>query len=377
MVAVRFDVEFKFLKREAVMKMITVICTIFILILSVGCVKRQYLGVRPEGPFDAEKSFVSVDSCQPLLSWKSLDRDVSYDVVVYEALQKKSNLPIARGAKVFYAENIKNASVKVEDSLASTRKYLWSVRARSSDGRTTAWSSYNENKDNFISYTYRLNAWFGFETPECDDGNQVTEASEEIYEKIHKGRILTDENITKLLSNGYAGMVFRVRGYEYNEEDVSRVETDTELEKMMAEKMKHHSPAKLTMNVLLKGTSKEIEIKPNDHNVFVLIGPPGEYIVSRIIEKRFSGAYLSHRIFGEVTLKPGKLSYLGDVISFKKNRLMGNAVRWIGFTNLPKTFSSYFDEKFPNSANYLNKESITLGTDEGKKFTWRGLVQEI
>ncbi len=85
---------------------------VLVLLLSAGCVKRQFHGVKPDDALMKKMSlFVKVESCNPVLKWKSSEeKGDSYDVVIFKALTSSNfnftDVP-EKGDQVFYREGIR------------------------------------------------------------------------------------------------------------------------------------------------------------------------------------------------------------------------------------------------------------------------------
>jgi hypothetical protein len=115
---------------------------------SIECTKENR-GIHALSPEMQRDSFKTAASRDPLLRWEpSRDRDVTYDVVVFEALpldRPGFNRKHIKGPIVEYAEDVKAAQYKIKSKLKASTNYYWSVRLRKDDA-VSNWST--------VSYKY-------------------------------------------------------------------------------------------------------------------------------------------------------------------------------------------------------------------------------
>lgn len=110
---------------------------------------KENRGVSPVTPKVFRHDFLVAASRNPTLKWKpATDPDVTYDVVVYEAValdQMSHGYLWVAGPIIEYETGIKTAHYNLKNKLKANTKYYWSVRMRK-DGTVTNWST--------ISYSY-------------------------------------------------------------------------------------------------------------------------------------------------------------------------------------------------------------------------------
>ena len=110
---------------------------------------EEIKGVHALSPEVQRDNFAIASSRAPLLSWKpSSDREITYDIIVFEALPLDRvgwNTRYIQGPIVEYARGIKTVQYKLKNKLKAATKYFWSVRLRKND-TVSSWSS--------ISYKY-------------------------------------------------------------------------------------------------------------------------------------------------------------------------------------------------------------------------------
>lgn len=79
-----------------------------------------------------------VDSLQPTLSWfPDQTIGVKYDLVIYESVAAPTP-----GKRIYYREGLEAAEHKVEDPLAPSKLYMWSVRTRIGD-KVSVWATWD------------------------------------------------------------------------------------------------------------------------------------------------------------------------------------------------------------------------------------------
>lgn len=144
---------------------------LIILTATSGCTRIKVEGLTPTyPPLQPQTKIPTISSLQPTFVWQpSNEPDTTYDLVIYEGLQPKSHpraqlahLP-HRGRRVYYRENLSDASHQIEIPLHPDSLYYWSVRVRRNH-RTYEWSTYNWADTMNATGTYS-NSWFAFLTP--------------------------------------------------------------------------------------------------------------------------------------------------------------------------------------------------------------------
>lgn len=109
-----------------------------------------------------------VESLQPVLEWEpSKYTEASFDLIVLEVLKDESfweGTKRSIGDTVYYKEDLKGTSHKIEVELKPDTEYYWSVRIRRGD-EVSDWSRYNYEVFLLLSYTKISNSLFRFKTP--------------------------------------------------------------------------------------------------------------------------------------------------------------------------------------------------------------------
>ncbi|QQR80644.1 MAG: hypothetical protein IPJ69_00290 [Deltaproteobacteria bacterium] len=340
--------------KEKMLKYFLIIC----LCLFSACVKNQYHGITPEASSGKLSLFESVTSCTPTLSWSpQLDPNITYDVQVNVALLGKGSPP-EKGEIIFYKEMIPTNSVQITTPLKPNNYYLWSVRTRKVTGEVGSWSNYNKSTDTFITQEVYRNLWFGIETPEiCSDISSVenTQSSPEAAingkDSYITGRQLTDAYIKELLGKGWGGIILRNKAYTYkgdfNKEKYSNVQ------QWIRQEGKEYSYNNINIFWLAKGHEDEMPSYGND-GFFVMILPPGEYVLSRVVSRDYSGTK-SIRVFKDVNVEKGKIVFLGDVISLIKKNLVGQARIAEPFIVFDEVGFKEVKSKYPLTSSFISQ----------------------
>jgi hypothetical protein len=128
----------------------------------------RYRGVTPLAPGDQQTGFPTAASLTPEFRWKACGRkDVSYDLVVYEAATFRVNGALqsqhTRGRVAFYVEDLKQPSWQPQTALKPDTRYYWSVRLR--DGDTVSdWSTVSHSTFLLVYMSSGQGEWFRFKT---------------------------------------------------------------------------------------------------------------------------------------------------------------------------------------------------------------------
>ncbi|MEJ2469433.1 MAG: hypothetical protein P8Y51_10335, partial [Campylobacterales bacterium] len=129
-----------------------------------------FKGVTALTPDVSHGRFEETDTLIPVFSWEPSSReDVTYDLVIYEAVEctydplgaKKDYI---KGPIALYEENLEQPTFQLKQPLKKGKKYLWSVRLRSSDG-VTSWSTLSHSYFLLFAWGSGYGEWFKFETP--------------------------------------------------------------------------------------------------------------------------------------------------------------------------------------------------------------------
>jgi len=144
----------------------------FVLVCSLmipACSSNEFNLVKPVYPKVLSLNQTpNVDSLQPTLMWEDTEKDdCSYDLVIYEVIEKKSGLDVKKivGKEVYYRKNLVSPEHRLEEALEADTEYCWSVRLRKGD-KVTQWSRYGQFTFLGTGYTSKTNAYFTFRTPE-------------------------------------------------------------------------------------------------------------------------------------------------------------------------------------------------------------------
>lgn len=302
------------------------------------------------------KAFEKISSCTPTLQWEALqDPKISYEVMVYKALDKKGGLN-DRGEKVFQQEKITTTSVEVNPPLEAKSKYLWSVRAKNSKAEFSPWATHQYFNKNILSPGTVYGVWYGIETPACPQSSSPNHASTNPPKtKTYKGSYLKDDYIAELLKAGNGGLVLDNSTYLITKPDKSEDPNHkATLEELVAAgKVKAIDNRGLRFLVIAPGEEKEISIEQNWKSLILLLGSPGEYTITRLLTS-VEGPYQSNqnsiRIYQKVKIEAGKLSYLGSIQSLQ---LKGYLVLKTSYGFKPEDFKAKFEELYPQSSAFL------------------------
>lgn len=125
-------------------------------------------GVTPSNPETVTKGFSVVDSLTPTLEWKpSAKEDVSYDLVIYEAISYSISgidTQYMPGGVVVYEEGLKVPKWQPDTPFKPNQKYYWSVRLRR-DGVVSNWSTSSHFAFYLVAWSSGYGQLFSFTTP--------------------------------------------------------------------------------------------------------------------------------------------------------------------------------------------------------------------
>lgn len=149
---------------------LTFLMVIFVLLL-MSCSSVQYHGVNPispippagPGPNHPWYGVKTVESLQPTLSWKTVDFDAKYDLIVYTGVYVSVGQGgyLERGMEIYYREGIEGGNHRIEQSLKPNTMYVWGIRTRNSSN-VGPWSTYDYQRMGLVS---GKNLWWSFRTP--------------------------------------------------------------------------------------------------------------------------------------------------------------------------------------------------------------------
>lgn len=131
----------------------------------ISCTK-QFRGITPVRPTEV-KGFNPVDRLDPIFQWQpATDRQVTYDVVVYEAADFKgrNGTGYLLGRLAAFRQGLTSPTWQVDRPLTPGQRYFWSVRLRK--GETVSnWSTYTYFNFFLIGFSSGSGQWFSFTTP--------------------------------------------------------------------------------------------------------------------------------------------------------------------------------------------------------------------
>ncbi len=135
----------------------------------IECTKK-YRGIIPLEPDVMLGVFTEVSSLTPTFRWQGSSlQDVSYDIVIYKALNYKppgaSDRTQIPGPVVAYGQGLTEPEYRPPAPLKPGSKYYWSVRLRR-DEVVSTWSRRHFFRFALVAATWAETAWFGFSTPE-------------------------------------------------------------------------------------------------------------------------------------------------------------------------------------------------------------------
>ena len=149
-----------------------IICILMISgLVFIGCVR--FTGVKPIYPEVGYHNTIPsrVESLQPTFRWEPSSGAVTYDFIIYEAIDKGSfwkRIQLSVGPEIYYREGLKEQEHRIEEPLKPRTKYYWSVRIRK-EQEVFNWSVYD------VRATFNIPFWnvakgyhypFLFDTPE-------------------------------------------------------------------------------------------------------------------------------------------------------------------------------------------------------------------
>ncbi|QQR80643.1 MAG: hypothetical protein IPJ69_00285 [Deltaproteobacteria bacterium] len=317
----------------------------------------------PQKRLPVSRFFANVNSCTPTLKWEaSQDAGATYDIVIFRALTYQEGflgpktLPI-QGELIVSETGLKTPSYTVQKTLRSKTEYLWSVRTHFSDGRVSQWLSYDRH-GSLLTMIDQYNIWPGIQTPECPP--PALPPYQDIV-KVYKGSDLNDESMASMLKSGYGGVIVWNRNYECKKDAINHISQYKNIfEWAEKETVVSSKPTKKLNLLMMPAENKtEVELSPNDRSVYVMVGPPGDYFLTRWMIQLHEGKG-AERIASKVTIEAGKIKYIGDVVTFSKP---GS----IWFEEVLEKFMGNFDESvflpwvkkaYPKMSPYVVPENI-------------------
>lgn len=114
--------------------------------------------------------------------------------------------------------------------------------------------------------------------------------------------------------------------------------------------------------------NKEIEVPANKNSNFIYTGKPGTYTITRFTYGENIYELVSVRLFLKVDLEPGKIKYLGDVIStYERGKMLSWHAKDQRLEYNYDDFSHKFTTSNPLSCNKLIGAPILLEKSEISK----------
>ncbi len=130
---------------------------------------KSFTGIEPLQPSMEAGKFNTLESLTPHFQWKpSNDPQVSYDLLIHEVVRySRGGMDTQRmpGRVAFYAENLQQPSLQLQQPLTPGREYYWSVRLRRGDTVST-WSTYSRFAFYLVAWSAGYGQWFSFATPQ-------------------------------------------------------------------------------------------------------------------------------------------------------------------------------------------------------------------
>lgn len=106
-----------------------------------------------------------IDTLLPTFEWSpSTKAEVSYDLVIYEAVSYYGATKYMPGRLLMYKEDIKETKYSLKDPLQPDSKYFWSIRLRLNHDVST-WSKFSFFQTILLYSEVGGSNWFTFETP--------------------------------------------------------------------------------------------------------------------------------------------------------------------------------------------------------------------
>lgn len=299
-----------------------------------------------------KRGFFDKAPCTPSLHWpKAEDSQTAYDVIVYEALSARDQAP-APGKEVFYKEKLDVNSIRLPYPLEENKKYLWTYRYRKNN-KTSSWASYSKKYNHIIAWGELQGLYFGFETKNCPNLSKAS-SSQNAKIKVSDAKtykkLASDDQIASLLESGMSGIVLPYAGYTYGKKDAEFIQSAKSVEEMQS-KLKSHDFDGSYLIVHAPRKNKEEKLSPNKEKFLILIGEPGEYIVTYWVVDIFVQT-ISLKLDLKIPVEAGKLKYVGDMTVL--------ALRDFGLSNFkalfsfkPDVFINFMKEKYPKTSPYI------------------------
>lgn len=332
---------------------LTIIVCLFSTMSPVGAKEK----IKPKGknPFGL---FGNVDNCQPTLSWKTKQEGIaSYDLKVFEAIAGNRGSPTP-GKEIVFQEGIQETQFKLNQTLSSDTKYLWTIRPHYQDGQVGEWVTYNKSSGiPFLASETHHNILFGFKTPQCDgekdsdsDSNEQENASSQ---KIYKTPRVTIPEITSLLQKNHGAFLLRNRIVFIKKEQAPLKTLDVnELVKEGAKII--YKKTFSSIGVIAPNSKKIIYLRPNKEGLFAFVGQSGEYKIVQFIAYDGSSEY-TFPVNISVNLESKKAKYIGDVnVYFQKAFGLNRGFQKQALSKDEADFKTWLKTNAPSLVSFLS-----------------------
>lgn len=177
-----------------------------------------------------------------------------------------------------------------------------------------------------------------------------------------------DNKILSRLNAGEGAIVFHYVIFANKKEvDVNSISFDADLDTLIGQSMEKQKKSwlgwagdLLYINSASSGKEKKA-ILIEEREFFLIMGQPGEYLVSRLTFPGYYGVG-SHRLYWKINIEPGRIKYVGDLI--------GLGVRKAGTIKIahdykPEPFRKMMEQFYPQSEKFLVEEKTMSIENQG------------
>jgi hypothetical protein len=173
---------------------------------------------------------------------------------------------------------------------------------------------------------------------------------------------IRDSHIAKYIKQGQGGLIVQYNGYK-----IAKNANLTELKSKYANwgDLIKNEASRFELNPIqvyflssADGTKDIGVVRDPVSHQFLFMAPPGEYYLSRVTF-RFNSELYSQRIFGKVTIEPGKIKYIGDIVSVIHNN-DGKRDLAISLRYAPDDFQAAAAKWYPLSSALFVPEKLVV-----------------
>lgn len=175
---------------------------------------------------------------------------------------------------------------------------------------------------------------------------------------------ILDSTLKKRLQSGEGAIVMRLRPYTVKvgyENSRGQYESLDQFMKEATEPTKMKIWNSQLYYMTPSNLKKEKRLIPDfEKGIFLLVGPPGEYTITRYVAPGSYGMQ-SKRIFLKVKMESSKVKYVGDVMELStRNKLFSKrpVFNEVVLTFEPDSFKNEMKSYFPKSVHYLVVEQL-------------------